>query len=357
MHCKTNTLILVLTACMASCGSNQTTASVELVLTPDPALAPMVEVLAQVRSLQVIVDCEQGLNHVEQPGKRSSGGIAVDWDQDGELEVIFEVTVPKASTLPVLEIGLEHNANKQIEFRIFGFSAEHDMDKGNMVACGSVTTLCDVGKTHRVGTPFNLLAKARRPKVVMVLPPDQEEVPRNTAAAFVMFSTMVETSSLEGNVSILKPDQTVLPVSLNLETMVFPSQDGTQEDRSWLEIFFEQELVHGTYSLNILPGIESSAGNVFDQDPTTSEPDNFASQFDAYVEPVGGGYGDCAYCTSDQVCHPVKLVCVPALDCSFGCESGFVCDPNENLCVEDCRVYGMCADEHSQCDEETGFCE
>src|SRR5512139_1903007 len=80
----------VVAPCLAVClACSEATTSVNLVLTTNPDLCSPAEVLAQVATVEVVVDAPGGLEGVTAPGPQPGGGTAVDFDGDGALEVVF----------------------------------------------------------------------------------------------------------------------------------------------------------------------------------------------------------------------------------------------------------------------------
>ena len=164
--------------------------SVDLVLTTNPDLCSTAEILAQVATVVVVVDAPGGLAGVTAAGPLAGGGTAVDFDGDGELEVVFTAPPLDGSALPILEVGLRHNADRELAYRVLGYPADAALEPANAIALGGVTASCAAGESRKVGTPFNLRAVARPPKVILVLPPDgATNVPFNLKAVTVMLTS------------------------------------------------------------------------------------------------------------------------------------------------------------------------
>lgn len=347
---------MLLHAFLHGCGDDSPKTAAQLVLTTDPEVCSRADLLAQVAALQVIVDADQGgLQGVDRPGAREGGGTAVDWDGDGKLEVIFKLdyaSLPDGE-LPVLEIGLEGNTDRKLEFRVLGFRTSADSKPDQAVAMGGVSASCPQGDLCQIGIPFNLRSSARPPRVVVVLPADGAVVPTNLVAVSVMFSTLVEEKTLQGNVSIVDPDGSPVAATLSLESLVYPAVMNVQESRSLLQIQNEPFIKDGQYEIRVSPGIESTTGLPFDQDPSTPAADPFVSRF--RFEALSGG-GGCVECPEGFECDDKLGGCVPMKRCDAGCIKGFVCEPTSGLCVEDCRPYGVCASPTSRCEMASGLC-
>jgi hypothetical protein len=349
-------LPLCLLTCLA-CSDAPT--SVNLVLTTNPDLCSADELLAQVATVVVVVDAPGGLAGVAAPGPYG-GGTAVDFDGDGELEVLFEAPL-RGPPLPILEVGLRHNADRELAYRVLGYAAGAALEPGNAVALGGVTATCAAGETRKVGMPFNLLAVARPPKVTLVLPPDgATNVPPNLRAVTVMFSTTITAESLAGAISLRGPDGAERAITTSLDTLTYTGEGGIGERRSLLTVELTDPIEPpgpeaDTFTVVVSAGIASTTGRAFDQDPATAAADGFTSQFHVGAG-IGGGGHPCDACLTGYLCNDDETGCIPALDCVGGCGSGFVCAPDVGACVEDCRLYGACAAPGATCDAATGLC-
>lgn len=343
---------MAILALLSGCDNGPTTA-VQLVLTPDPQIGNKSEVTSRVASLQLAVDGAGGLQGVTEAGPRPDGGTASDWDGDGELEVLFRVE-RSGDELPVLEVGLDQNADRELTYRVMGFAAPGVTQLDQAVAMGGVSASCPAGEVRQVGTPFNLRSWVRPPRVVLALPGDQTKVMTNLVAFTLMFSTTVVQETLAGNVTLEGPDGAPLDVTPALETLVYPEAQGLEERRSLLELQFTLPGVEGQYTVRVLPGVKSTAGRGFDQDPTTAALDPFVSRF--FHGPMSGGGTKCDTCPDGYLCHDTLPGCIPELTCVGGCATGFVCDPSSGQCVEDCRPFGTCVDPAASCDAKTGLC-
>jgi hypothetical protein len=319
-----------------ACG-NET--RVQLVLAPDPEINPAADVAAALERIQVVVDAADGLR-----APSESDGEAVDWDQDGEIEVVLTSPPLDGAELPVLQIGVSSNAGRDLEYRVLGFPANSALAADTAVALGGVTHACARGNTCRVGAPFNLRASARPPRVVTVAPPDGiATVPPNLAYVAVVFSTTVDEETVASNVTFVgtlghEPATTAI-----VQEVLYES-----ERRSLLQLSIEEDLNDEPYVLTVSPGIVGANGREFDQDPTTKAEDGFVATFgtergvgtfgcpDGYEEGVDG--------------------CEPSGTCLLhGCPDGYVCGGVG--CIEDCRVFGACAQPGATCSADTGLCE
>jgi hypothetical protein len=344
-------LLLVLAACAPT-----PTATVQLVLSTTPDLCRTEDLLAQVATVTVVVSALGGLAGVSAPGPTAGGGTAVDFDGDGVLEVVFQTPLA-GPELPILELGLPHNAGRDLTFRVLGFGAGVAPAPQSAVAVGGVSARVAAGEVRKVGTPFNLLAAARPPRVVLCLPPDgTPAVPLNLAAITLMFSTTVDEATAVAAARVVAPDGQTLPTVATLETLSYAAAGGTTERRSLLTLALAGALTEpGDYVIEVAPGVVSTAGRRFDQDPSTPAEDGFVSRFQI-GSGVGGGGHPCELCTTGYVCNDTGTGCLPVLDCAAGCGAGFVCDPAPGFCVEDCRGYGACVDPAATCDAATGRC-
>jgi len=336
--------------------AEEPTAALQLVLTPDPSLGSTEEILAQLETIQLVVDAPGGIWGAERSGPLDGGGTAEDWDEDGELEARFELPAPAGGELPVLELGLSQNSDRELTLYALGFAAGTALSRQEAAAAGAATASCPPGEQRKVGIPFNLKASHRPPRVVLVLPPEgtAEELPELGAVTAVL-STTVDPDSLADRARVLAENGAAVPTSLGTETLIAATGGGAQESRSMLSLSFGEPLTEGSYQIEIGPGILSTVGRLFDQDPSTPELEGFTSGFSLGPPSVGGGL-PCESCPPGYGCEEGVAGCVPLLRCDVGCEAGFVCDGAQGLCVEDCRVLGLCADPAIACDQDTGRC-
>ena len=338
---------LVLLVVAGSCGDGTT---VRLVLAPDTELNSVGEVLAQVGRLQITVDREGGIGGVDQPGPTSGGGEAVDSDGDGELEVVFAATAAgDADALPVLEFGLPHNAGANLGFRILGFAADAELILSNAIALGAASATCDGGETCRVGTPFNLLARARAPRVIWVAPPDGTmDVPKNLAYISVVFSNQVVESSVAANVELVGDAGHRPATTLEVKEVIYGVPPDLQQQRSMLRLVLDEELVDLHYSLSVGPGIDGTNGLAFDQRHDIAGEDGYVSGF--------GNQADALGCPNGYLWDQEYSGCVALATCASTCADGYVCDQSVQQCVEDCRPFAGCIDPARSCSQASGLC-
>ncbi len=348
------TLLLMLTPACAE----EPTAGIQLVLTPDPALGSIEEVLSQVETIQVVVDAEGGLKGVEGPGLLEGGGTAEDWDDDGVLEVRFETTALNTERLPILEIGLTDNSGKELSFIILGFPPGGDLEREQAAAAGAVSASCPAGESHKVGIPFNLKASHRPPRVVLVLPPDGTSEPLfDLGSVAVVLSTTVDEKSAAEHFKVITSGGDIVATTLKEETLIASAGGDAHERRSLLTLTIEDMLKPGRYTVEVDPGMMSTAGRRFDQDHSTPEEEGFVSHFTMENEGIIGGGEPCESCPVGFGCEEGRRGCVPLMGCGGGCQTGFICHQGQDLCVEDCRVLGVCADPTIPCDPGSGLCQ
>jgi hypothetical protein len=158
---------------LASC--SKAPATVQLVLATSPDVCSAADLLAQVDSIQIVVSATDGLDGVTNPGPVAGGGEAQDFDGDGRLEIVFTLPRPTAAELPIFEIGLSHNTDRELRFRVLGYPAVAVPGLSSAVAVGGAGTSCRPGEVQRLGTPFNLRPAFRLPKIVHAVPEDGEE--------------------------------------------------------------------------------------------------------------------------------------------------------------------------------------
>ena len=329
----------------------------QLVLSPDPTISPLATLLKQLGHLSVIVGSEDGLVGVSRAGPLPGGGTAVDWDGDKLLEARFDGVTVRGDALPVLEIGLEDNADRELDFRILGFGDKTAAGSGQerSVAEGGTSATVARGQIRRIGAPFNLTSRARPPRVLLVVPPEGSKVLVNLVSVVAVLSTTVKPQTVTGNVQLLDPKRKPIALSsVKVETTIVASGAFSREERSLVTMEFSGLIVDGTHEVRIGPGIVSSTGLRFDQNPETAAEDAHVSRF-LFDLAVGGGK-PCDSCPSGYTCHPTLPGCVPVVLCLAGCPKGLVCDTAQQQCVADCRVVDFCFETDQSCDVKSGIC-
>jgi len=275
----------------------------------------------------------------------------LDWDGDGKLEVVFTIAHAKGSDFVPLEIGVGDEQDVPLECRVLGFSEASPTP----LAFGGTALTVSGNDVRRLPVNFNLRAEARPPQIVLVLPPDgATEVPVTLTAVTVVFSTVVDASTLSA-VQLTGP-QGAVAFDTKLDTVDISKGDPLQEQRSILTLRLKTALADGQYAIAVGPELKSAAGLGLDQDPSTPLAEGFSSSFEAHL--LIGWPLDCM-CKGrpEYTCNPDKT-CTLNATCAPGCGGlGFVCDPAGPSCVSDCRVYGpLCPKPGTQCDASTGLC-
>jgi hypothetical protein len=338
---------VIIALALAACGNDT---AVRLVLAPDTEINSIEDVLARVTRFQIVVDAEGGLSGVDQPGPTSGGGEAADRDSDGELEVVFTTgPVPESDDLPVLEIGLEDNADRELSFQVLGYAADGELTLENALGLGASAASCGSGQTCRVGTPFNLLARARAPRVVWVMPPDGTmDVPKNLAYVTAVFSTTVVEETVAPNMTLAGREGHVPATTAELRDVVYGAPPDLQEVRSMLRLILDEPLQDRRYDLEIGPGIVGTNDLRFDQRQDEEGENPFTSVFGNEVDALG--------CPDGYEWDDEYEGCVFTPDCATACEPGYVCDSVALQCVEDCRIYQGCIRIGETCSDDTGLC-
>lgn len=322
----------------------------QLILTPTPEVAPEADIVGQVERLAVVVGSQQGLSGVASEGPTAGGGDAKDYDGDGRLEVLFHS--PKvAGRLPVLQINLEANAGRALSFLLYGLP-EPDAPLTDAVALGVASGTCEAGKTCQVGVPFNLKPSLAAPRVILVSPPDDPNrlnpVSSQIIAVSAILSTLVDADSARAHARVLGPSGKVASVKVMVDEVAL-SLGGETARRTNLTFQLEPPLETGLHTIEIGPGLVSAAGRRFDQNPATVQEDGFKSAFVAKMAPAANG----CHCERGYVCNQKLFGCQPAASCPASCVAAYVCDPAQQVCVEDCRVLSVCP---SACDQGSGLC-
>jgi len=331
-------------------------ASVRLVLTPSADLSSSEEIATAVKGLWVVVDSADGLKGVTTAGPTSGGGEAKDVDGDGKLEVLFPGPETAASdagapTLPLLQIDLYANVDRDLSFRVYGMAQAGETDLTRAIAFGGSAKRCAVGEVCSVGTPFNLKAAARPVQVIMIAPADgTRDVAQNVVAVYAVLSTTVDTATVVGaSARVIGPDGQTASLSVDRSEVTF-SEAGETARRTILTFVLPRPLPAGAYTIVVGPGIVSTAGRRFDQDPTTPVEDGFESHFTS-------GTDNSFDCEPGYFLDAELGGCVPERKCSAECIEGFVCDLTAAACIEDCRCFGACDLDTKTCNQSTGLCE
>ncbi|MBN2358497.1 MAG: hypothetical protein JXR83_03530 [Deltaproteobacteria bacterium] len=323
--------------------------ALQLVLTPNPELNAVGDLLGQVERVQVIVEAPAAGGWQDLSGEDGDGERA-DWDGDGENEVSFVSPAIAGSALPVLEIGVGRYAGQALELRVYGLPKEAAADPDQAVALGGASATCASGQVQRVAVPFNLKAAARPPRVAEVFPfAGATNIPYNLYAVTVVFSTALDHQTVPG--AILLSDSQASPVAFHAELrdIDLAIGDAAAEPRTVAELILDQVLDFSYADLRVEPGPVSRAGLGFDQVPEEPGAQPFLSRFGIAAELQGG-------CPEGYRFDPQNAACVAEMGCASSCTAGYVCDAEAQRCVEDCRLYRVCADPQLSCSDESGLC-
>ena len=348
-----HSLVLLSLVLIAACGSDTT--AVKLVLTQDEEVNSPAEVATAIGMLEVVVDSPDGIRDVTAAGPTGGGGTAIDWDQDGVLEVSFVTDKGAFDPLPVLEIGLSSNSGRDLEFSVLGYNGSATHQLVDAAALGRVTARCNAGEVRTVGMPFNLRASARPPRVIMMLPTDGDvNVPTTLAYISLVFSTRVTETSLAAEVQLVGDRQGAIVSRLVLTDAVFVDAGNVSDRRSVLQIFPTWDPLGDSYTLTVGTGVKSDAGRRLDQVPDRPGAEPFVGWFS--VPPTIGGPPGGGECPEGYVSVDGGDSCAPIPSCNAGCGTGFVCDTASATCVDDCRLFGGCPIPGSTCDLDSGLC-
>lgn len=175
---------------LASCVEQPT--GIDIALYPDPQLNTLDQVLAETRSVEVVLDAVGGLYF---PGEESDDGTIAIMDADGDpndLELVARVDSP-SSRLPRIRLERGSLPDVPIDVSVRGYDGLHG--EGTYVASGSLPVVFE-GSHADVAVPFNLLAERRPPRVDAVLagPTPSCAVP----VLSVVFSRPVDAASALG---------------------------------------------------------------------------------------------------------------------------------------------------------------
>ena len=343
-------LLPVVTALALSCDADEPTTKVQLILAPDPERNSPEQVALQVGRIEVVVDGPGGLGGVTKTGATAGGATAEDRDEDGQLEAVFLSPALDRQVLPVLEVGLVDNVGRALEYGLVGYAGPGMPAAEGVVALGVASTTCTRGDLCKLGVPFNLLARARAPKVVMSVPPDgTKHIPPDMPYLTVVFSTTVDPNTVTGNVTMKGVRGHEPSTAVEMLEVLYGGPGGPQEQRSMLRLRFAERLSDHGYLLTVGPGIVGENGLEFDQHPEQPGADPFESRFGELV----GSFG----CPQGFERDPQTNACAPILACTLaGCADGYLCHEPTETCVEDCRVFEVCFAPGTRCDPDTGLC-
>lgn len=344
---------------LSACGPRPT-ASVQLVLTPDPSITSAARMAAVVRRLVVVVRSAQGLQGITAPGRLPDGGEARDVDGDGLLEAVLPGPAIVGNELPILQVDLRDNIGRELQYRAYGFASVEETDLEAAVAFGGASVSCPEGQVCKKGLPFNLKAAARPPRVILAMPADgTRDVPRDIVAVSAILSTTAEPDSVRAHSRVVGPDGSVASVAVMVSEVSF-SEAGESALRTSITFKLGSPLPIGAYAIEVGPGIVSNRGLSFDQDPSNATEDGFVGHFVA-IQPNSANLGCWATsCEEGYVCDEMLQGCVPVRRCASSpdwCPSGFVCSPAAKVCVDDCRLFGLCADAARTCSAASGLCQ
>jgi hypothetical protein len=168
-------------------------------------------------------------------------------------------------------------------------------------------------------------------------------------AVYAVLSTTVDaTTVVDSSARVIGPDGKTSSLSVILSQATF-SEGGEQAARTILTFNLPQPLPDGDYSLVVGPGIVSTLGRRFDQDPSTPAEDGFVSRFTVLIPNSHG-------CETGYVRDETLGGCVPVPTCPASCVTGFVCDLVAQACVESCKYFGVCDPDTKTCDPQTWLC-
>ena len=342
---------------LAGCSSDPT--ALRLRLQADPKLNTEAQLLAQLDTLELVLDSSTGFAGASVAG--GAGGFeARDVDGDGVLELVVSRAVRGA--LPRLQLEPGSNAGRGFALRARGLAA------GAVVAVGGVAaTGFEAGVTVEVAVPFNLRSHLRPLRVVSTTPAGASlQVP--FSAVSVELSQAIDAASVKDGLSLLyagTSGESAVVQEWKLSTRTV-KEWGIDEQRGVAAAVLPPGCTPspGTYRVVATSALRGASGRTLDQDASSAAADGFSASFVVAGVP---GSTPCGGCLEAKECDPqgtgkyscVKGQCVPVppTTCNQGlpCAEKTVCRPTTGECVPDCRLQPLCTSPEI-CDSGTGLC-
>lgn len=355
----------LLTLTLAGCADPERRLVVELV--PNPEVNTSEQVAAVINSLDVVLDAEGGFEALDASEGDTWGVYEVtDFDSDGLLELVL--TRPGDDALDSFALTPGHQGARMLRITALG------VDIGQtLAALGATNTAFSDELTTSCQVPFNLLPERRPLRVISMIPPtgSQDLEPPIEGLTIQLGGEVLDTA-LEGRVHLR-----AVSVDLELEPGLAVSYVQTGMGRLTNLRFQDCILGPGEYTIVVDTEVCTTSGQCLDQHLSMDGVQPFEGVIHVRGEPEPP---DCAVvgvlsqtcpaeeCPEGFVCE--DGACVEATDVETGGNppsASEECDPqlctpplyvcDGEVCVPDCRVYGLCTDLTMVCDQRTGLCE
>lgn len=177
---------------LSGCGGDEQDADAIIKLVCDGNVASEREVAGQLETIEMLFDAQGGF-----PGT-AEGFTTVDFDDDGETELLLTMYVGGRITLPVVGLNAGSHRNTPIAIRVRGLNPAEEV-----VALGGIDARVLFAPSGRsqVEIPFNLTRKGLDPWVVAVAP--LAVPPGGVLDSLAFYTTQpLDMTTLPGNISV-----------------------------------------------------------------------------------------------------------------------------------------------------------
>ena len=362
-HWTWSSLALLAVLGLVSCARDETGLVVRLV--PNPEVNTTAQLRAVVDRLDVVLAAEGGFESLDAEEGDSLGPYLVtDFDGDGVLDLVL--SRPGSVALEPFALTPGRQGDRTLRVTARGLDST-----GSLVALGGGAGAFRAGEQTAVELPFNIVPDRRPLRVVAVMPPDgARDLEPLLDGISVELGGFVLAAALEGHLHIVDED-----FDERLEPALVLSYLETGMGRVTTVRVFECPLPPGSYTLVVGTGVCTRTGQCLDQHPGIDGAQPFEARFSVRglpepascataVELVGGLCPEepCpeGWACEDGVCVsggrgvPEGVTGGPGCDEQLCAPPLLVCDGE--LCVADCRLYGVCLDPGQVCELETGLC-
>lgn len=350
-----------------------TPTAIDLSLVTDPNYTDESALLAEIETLELILDAPQGLYPLS--SAREMGSMRIeDVDNDGAAELVTSFDV--GGKLPMIRVeqgGLDSDVAVDVLVRGIGAT-------GRLASGENFGLSFDEGKVTSRALVFNTLPTHRAPKVMQTVPANGQELDM-VALIQIVFSKRMEATALlqPGVVRIVKvgSNNEEEDVTSGASVKVNHQSTANGETSTVTLEFLPQEtggtptspLDFGTYRIHVSTDAIEEAGDrrALDQAPGTAGNQPFMAQFSIKSTDVGVTYparapdlielcengGD--VCPQSLVCNRTLMACTQeSCECP---DPTMVCDPAWKICTPDCNLVGSdaCLSDSSVCGPD-GLC-
>lgn len=333
-------------------------AAIDIELVQDPNINSTQQLLAQIDTIVLIVDSDQGLY---EPGEETSNEVFEIRDADNEPSDLELVSVIRLENGAFPPIRLEQGGlpDEPINIRVLG--GLEDRVERSPIAEGSVDGVTFQEEISAIDIPFNIRPAQLPPRVISVIPGDGDIAHFcELMKIVILFSKPMDADTFapEGAIEI-RPMGTIESIESIAESRVIELQVSN------FQLDGQETL---TYELVISPQVSDLDGVSLDQHPAQDGNQGYQDEItldcrDILYSPIPLEL-QCRPDNLEGLCeHGQYMSCIEG-QCTLdycdvvGCPAGYSCSVFSG-CQVDCRLYGdlsVCPDERPVCSPETGLC-